>query len=153
MASFNKILLMGNLTRDPELSYLPSQTAVVEFGLAVNRRYKGKDGQNKEDTCFIDCRAYGRQAENINKYLSKGRPVFVDGRLDFDTWTSQDGSRRSKHRVTVTNLQFLPGGGSGGGAGGGGSQGQRRGQSQSPGQQGGYDESMSGGVDEDDIPF
>ncbi len=109
MANFNKVLLMGNLTRDPQLSYLPSQTAVVEFGLAVNRRWKGQDGENREETCFVDCRAFGRLAENINKYLTKGRPLFVEGRLTFDSWTAQDGSRRSKHRVTVENFQFLPG--------------------------------------------
>ncbi|MHC4483247.1 MAG: single-stranded DNA-binding protein [Planctomycetota bacterium] len=110
MANFNKVLLMGNLTRDPQLSYLPSQTAVVEFGLAVNRRWKGQDGNQREETCFVDCRAFGRQAENINKYLSKGRGVFVEGRLTFDSWTAQDGTKRSRHRVTVENFQFLPGG-------------------------------------------
>ena len=110
MANFNKVLLMGNLTRDPQLSYLPSQTAVVDFGLAVNRRWKSREGENREETCFIDCRAFGRLAENINKYLSKGRPLFVEGRLTFDSWTAQDGTRRSKHRVTVENFQFLPGG-------------------------------------------
>jgi single-strand DNA-binding protein len=109
MAGFNKVLLMGNLTRDPQLSYTPSQTAVVDFGLAVNRRWTGKGGEQKEETCFVDCRAFGRQAENINKYLTKGRPVFVEGRLTFDSWTSQDGTKRSKHRVTVENCQFLPG--------------------------------------------
>ena len=113
MASFNKVMLMGNLTRDPQLSYLPSQTAVVEFGLAVNRKYTGKDGNKKEDVCFIDCRAFGKPAETINKYLTKGRPVFVEGRLDFDSWTGQDGSKRSKHRVTVENFQFLGGAQSG----------------------------------------
>lgn len=109
MAGFNKILLMGNLTRDPQLSYTPNQTAVVEFGLAVNSKWTGKDGEAREETCFVDCRAFGRQAENINKYLTKGRPVFVEGRLTFDSWTAQDGTRRSKHRVTVQNCQFLPG--------------------------------------------
>ena len=107
MANFNKVLLIGNLTRDPQLSYLPSQTAVVDFGLAVNRRWTGRDGTAKEETCFIDCRAFGKQAETINKYLSKGRPVFVEGRLNFDMWTAQDGTKRSKHRVTVENFQFL----------------------------------------------
>ena len=113
MANFNKIFLMGNLTRDPQFSYLPSETPVVDFGLAVNRRWTGKDGTKKEETCFVDCRAFGRLAENINKYLSKGRPLFVEGRLSFDSWTAQDGSKRSKHRVTVENFQFLgsaPGG-------------------------------------------
>jgi len=110
MASLNKIMLIGNLTRDPQLSYLPSQTAVVDFGLAVNRRWTSKDGEKREETCFVDCRAFGRQAENINKYLSKGRALFVEGRLTFDSWTGQDGSKRSKHRVTVENFQFLGGG-------------------------------------------
>jgi single-strand DNA-binding protein len=109
MANFNKVLLIGNLTRDPQLSYTPSQTAVVDFGLAVNRRWKSQDGENKEETCFVDCRAFGRLAENINKYLTKGRPLFVEGRLTFDSWTAQDGTKRSKHRVTVENFQFLGG--------------------------------------------
>ena len=109
MAGFNKVLLLGNLTRDPQLSYTPNQTAVVDFGLAVNRRWTGRDGEQKEETCFVDCRAFGRQAENINKYLTKGRLVFVEGRLTFDSWTSQDGTKRSKHRVTVETFQFLPG--------------------------------------------
>ena len=110
MANFNKVLLMGNLTRDPQLSYLPSQTAVVDFGLAVNRRWKSREGEDRDETCFIDCRAFGKTAENINKYLSKGRLLFVEGRLTFDSWTAQDGTRRSKHRVTVEKFQFLPGG-------------------------------------------
>jgi single-strand DNA-binding protein len=107
MASLNKVLLMGNLTRDPQLSYLPSQTALVDFGLAVNRRWTGKDGEKKEETCFVDCTAFGRQAETINKYLAKGRPVFVEGRLTFNSWVAQDGAKRSKLKVTVENFQFL----------------------------------------------
>ena len=110
MANFNKILLMGNLTRDPQLSYTPNQTAVVDFGLATNRRWTGQDGSQREETCFVDCRAFGRLAENMNKYLTKGRPIFIEGRLTFDTWTAQDGTKRSRHRVTVENFQFLPGG-------------------------------------------
>jgi len=119
MANFNKVLLIGNLTRDPQLSYLPSQTAVVDFGLAVNRRWTGKDGQARESTCFVDCRAFAGQAETINKYLTKGRPVFVEGRLDYDTWTAQDGTKRSKHRVTVESFQFLGSSGGNSGAKGG----------------------------------
>ncbi len=107
MANFNKVLLIGNLTRDPQLSYLPSQTAVVDFGLAVNRRWTGKDGEKKEETCFVDCTSFGRQAETINKYLTKGRPVFVEGRLTFNSWTAQDGTKRSRLKVTVENFQFL----------------------------------------------
>lgn len=107
MASFNKVFLMGNLTRDPQLTYLPSQTPVVDFGLAVNRRWTDKSGEQKESTCFVDCRAFGRQAETINKYLTKGRPLFIEGRLDFDQWTAQDGTKRSKHRITVESFQFV----------------------------------------------
>jgi len=120
MASLNKVFLMGNLTRDPQLSYLPSQTPVVDFGLAVNRRWTDKDGQLKESVCFVDCRAFGKQAENINKYLTKGRPLFVEGRLEFDQWTGADGVKRSKHRVTVESFQFI-----GGPAGGAEDRGQR----------------------------
>jgi single-strand DNA-binding protein len=116
MANFNKVFLIGNLTRDPQLSYTPNQTAVVDFGLAVNRRWKGQDGEAKEETCFVDCRAFGRTAENINKYLTKGRPLFVEGRLTFNSWTAQDGTKRSKHRVTVENFQFLGGPRGAGGA-------------------------------------
>lgn len=107
MANFNKVLLMGNLTRDPQLSYLPSQTPVVDFGIAVNRKWTSKEGESREETCFIDCRAYSRLAETINKYMSKGRPIFIEGRLVYDTWTAQDGSKRSRHRIHVDNFQFL----------------------------------------------
>lgn len=115
MASYNKVLLMGNLTRDPQLSYTPNQTAVVDFGLATNRRWTAQDGSQREETCFVDCRAFGRMAENINKFMNKGRPIFLEGRLTFDTWTGQDGTKRSRHRVTVENFTFLPG--TSGGAG------------------------------------
>lgn len=98
---------MGNLTRDPQLSYLPSQTAVVDFGLAINWKWKSKSGEDKDETCFVDCRAFGRTAENLNKYMNKGDPLFVEGRLTFDSWTTQDGSKRSKHRVTIESFQFL----------------------------------------------
>lgn len=114
MAGFNKVLLMGNLTRDPQLSYTPNQTAVVDFGVATNRKWTGQDGTAHDETCFVDCRAFGRMAENINKYMTKGKPIFLEGRLTFDSWTAQDGSKRSRLRVTVENFQFLPGQGSGG---------------------------------------
>lgn len=109
--NYNKIILAGNLTRDPQLSYLPSQTAVVEFGIAVNRKWTGKDGEKKEEVCFVDCRAFGKVAETLNKYLTKGKPVLVDGRLSFESWMAQDGTKRSRHRVVVENFQFLPSGG------------------------------------------
>jgi len=107
MASFNRVIMLGNLTRDPQLTYLPSQTPVVEFGLATNRRFKTGDGQQKDEVCFIDCRAYGRLAETISKYCRKGRPLMIEGRLSFDQWEAQDGTKRSKHRITVENFQFV----------------------------------------------
>lgn len=111
MANFNKVILLGNLTRDPQLSYLPSQTPVVDFGLATNRKWTGQDGQQRDETCFVDCRAFGKPAETINKYCKKGRPLLVEGRLTFDSWTGQDGTKRSKLRITVENFQFMPTGG------------------------------------------
>lgn len=119
MANFNKIFLMGNLTRDPQLSYLPSNTPVVEFGLAVNRRFRKSDGEQGEETLYVDCRSFGRPAEVINQYMQKGRPIFVEGRLQLDQWEDREGNKRSKHRVFVENFQFLEGGGGGGGGGGG----------------------------------
>ncbi len=107
MANFNKVILAGNLTRDPQLSYLPSNTPVVEIGLAINRKWRGQDGEMREETCFIDCRAYAKQAETLNQYMSKGRPILVEGRLQFQQWTAKDGSKRSKHIVVVEQFQFL----------------------------------------------
>ncbi len=111
MANYNRVILLGNLTRDPQLSYTPNQTAVVDFGLAINRKWTGQDGSSREETCFVDCNAFGKSAENINKYCQKGRPLLVEGRLKFDSWTAQDGSKRSKLRVTVERFQFVSGGG------------------------------------------
>ena len=105
--NYNKVILAGNLTREPQLSYLPSQTAIVEFGLAVNRKWKSKGGEEKSEVCFIDCVAFGKTGENINKYMEKGKPIFIEGRLTFAQWTAQDGSKKSKHKVTVDNFQFL----------------------------------------------
>jgi single-strand DNA-binding protein len=152
MANYNKVLLMGNMTRDPQLSYLPSQTPVVEFGLAVNRRWKSKEGEQREDTCFVDCRAFGKPAEIINKYMSKGRGIFVEGRLDFDSWTAQDGSKRSKHRVTVEQFQFLGGGGGGNQSGSYGGSSNSSPQSSAP-YSGDDSQQPSSGPSDDDIPF
>ena len=110
MASYNKVILMGNLTRDPQLSYLPNQTPVCEFGLAVSRRWKDRDGQQREDTCFIDCNAFGKQAETLNQYMSKGRLILVEGQLQYDQWETPEGQRRSKHRVRVMSFQFMDSG-------------------------------------------
>jgi len=109
MANFNKVILLGNLTRDPQLSYLSNHTAVVEFGLAVNRTYKKQDGSQGKETCFVDCQMFGKRAEVINKYLHKGDQLFVEGRLRFDSWQAQDGSKRSKLRVFVENFEFIGG--------------------------------------------
>lgn len=111
MANLNKVMLIGNLTRDPQLSYLPSQTPVVEFGLATNRRFKKQDGSQGEEICFVDCQMFGKRAETVNKYFKKGDPIFVEGRLKFDQWNAQDGSKRSKLRVFVENFEFLGKGG------------------------------------------
>ena len=102
MASYNKVFLMGNLTRDPQVKHLPSQMVVVEFGLAVNRKYKTADGADKEEVAFVDCTAFGRQAETISQYCTKGKPIFVEGRLKYDQWDDkQGGGKRSTLTVTV----------------------------------------------------
>jgi len=122
MASFNKVILLGNLTRDPQTTFLPSQTPVAEFGLATNRKWRGQDGQQREEVCFIDCRAYGKQAEVIQQYCTKGKPLLVEGHLVFDQWEGKDGQKRSKHRVMVETFQLLgnpPGQGGYGQQGGG----------------------------------
>jgi len=105
--NFNKVILAGNLTRDPQLSYLPSQTAVIDFGLATNRRWKGKDGEKKEEACFVDCVAFGKSAETINQYVKKGDQFFVEGRLQYNSWTAQDGTKRNKLKVVVETFQFV----------------------------------------------
>ncbi len=107
MASFNKVILMGNLTKDPEVRYTPSGTAVASFGLAVSRRYKQGD-ETKEEVCFVDVVVFGKQAETSGQYLSKGQGVIVDGRLQQRRWDSEDGQKRSKHEVVAQSIQFLP---------------------------------------------
>jgi single-strand DNA-binding protein len=98
---------MGNLTRDPQLKQTPNNMSVAEIGLACNRKFKGKDGEMREETTFVDCEAWGRTAETMAKYLSKGRPVFVEGRLKLDQWQDKDGSNRSKLRVVIESFQFI----------------------------------------------
>ena len=106
MLEMNKVMLIGNLTRDPELSYLASGTALAKLGLAVNRRYKDKNGQYQDETTFVDIDAWAQTAEFCSKYLSKGRRVYVEGRLKFSSWEAQDGSKRSKLSVTADRVQF-----------------------------------------------
>lgn len=109
MANLNKVLLIGRLTRDPELRYTPSGSPVTEFGLAVNRSFTDSSGERRENTCFVDIQVWGRQAEVANEYLRKGRPLFVEGRLDFASWDTPEGEKRSKLRVVCENFQFLGG--------------------------------------------
>jgi single-strand DNA-binding protein len=108
MANLNRVLLIGNLTRDPEVRFTPKGTAVAEIGLAVNRVYSGEDGERKEETTFVDVTLWARQAEVAGQYLKKGRPVFIEGRLQLDSWEDkQTGQKRSRLRVVGENLQLL----------------------------------------------
>lgn len=137
MASFNRIILVGNLTRDPQLKFLPSQMAIVEFGMAVNHKYKTKSGEERQDVMFIDCSSFGRGAEVINQYCKKGSQLLIEGRLKFDTWEDkQGGGKRSKHVVVVENFQLMGQRPSGGSA-------ESAGNDQQDGQQ----------FQDDDIPF
>lgn len=145
MANFNKVMLMGNLTRDPELKYLPSGMAVTNLGLAVNRNWTDREsGEKREEVCFVDLEAWGRTAETMNEYLQKGRTVFIEGRLRQQRWETDDGQNRSKHVVVIDSFQFVGG-------------------RQDGSEQGGYSQpgeaapkssaSDSGPATEDDIPF
>lgn len=110
MASYNRVILMGNLTRDPEMRYIPSGTAVTNFGLAMSDRYTDRQtGEQKENVCFVDVEAWGRQAEIVNEYLTKGSPVFIEGALKFDSWEADDGTKRNKLSVRVFRLQLIGG--------------------------------------------
>ena len=107
MASLNKVLLIGNLTKDPELRYTPAGVAVANLRLAVNRKYKDKSGEWKEDTCFVTVTAWDKQAETCNQYLQKGRPVFIEGRLQSRSWETPDGQKRNTIDVRAERIQFL----------------------------------------------
>ena len=117
MASYNRVILMGNLTKDPEVRFLPSGRAVAAIGLAMSSRYRTQDGQEKEEVCFVNCEVYGKQAENCGKYLSKGRQVLIEGRLRYEQW-EKDGHKRNALKVLADRVQFLGGGRTGEGAGG-----------------------------------
>jgi len=151
MASFNRVIVAGNLTRDPQLSYTPSNTPVCEFGLAVNRKWRDRDGNSKEEVCYIDLTAYGRTGEVINQYMSKGRPLLVEGRLRYNQWTNKEGQKRNKLDVVVENFTFLGGGGQGGG-GGRASEPARSGGSQTDSPPAPADDYSAGGPDPD-VPF
>jgi single-strand DNA-binding protein len=111
MANFNKVILAGNLTRDPELRYTPKGMAIAKLGLAINRTWKNEAGETKEEATFVDVDAFGRTAEVIGQYLKKGRPILVEGRLRLDTWDDkQTGQKRSKLGVVLENFQFMDSG-------------------------------------------
>ncbi|VAX42324.1 Single-stranded DNA-binding protein [hydrothermal vent metagenome] len=182
MASFNKVILMGNLTRDPEVRYIPSGSAVTDIGLAVNRTWFDKaSNTKKEDVTFVDVTLWGRTAEIAGEYLSKGRPVLIEGRLQMDSWEDREtGQKRSKLKVIGEQMTMLGSKGDSGGGGGrqfqGGGQQQQQQQGGSgghtqQGQQGGgysqqqapqsgndsassfYDSPPSGGAPDDEVPF
>ncbi len=157
MANVNKVILIGNITRDPEVRHTPKGTAVTDLGIAVNRVYSSEQGDKREETTFVDVTLWGRQAELAGEYLTKGRPVYIEGRLQMDSWEDKaSGQKRSKLKVVGETMQFLGGRGDGGGQSGGGasSGGSRSGNDNYSSSQ----ESQSGGGgsahdDDDDIPF
>lgn len=104
---FNKVIMLGNITRDIELSYLPNGSAVAKTGLATNRKFKKQDGTQGEEVCFIDVTFFGRTAEIANQYLSKGKKVLVEGRLKLDQWADQQGVKRSKHSIAVESMEMI----------------------------------------------
>lgn len=162
MASYNKVILIGNLTRDPQVRYTPKGTAVAEIGLAVNRTWFDKaSNSRKDETTFVDITLWGREAEVASEYLSKGRPVMIEGRLQLDTWDDKDsGQKRSKLRVVCEHMQMLGSRGEGGGGGGGGPRGGGR-PAQAPsgggedfGSSSGPDYDSGGGdIPDDEVPF
>jgi single-strand DNA-binding protein len=120
MASFNKVILVGNLTRDPELRYTPKGTAIAKIGLAVNRIWTNEAGEKKEEVTFVDVDVFGRTAENVGQYMRKGRPILIEGRLRLDQWDDkQTGQKKSKLGVVAETVQFLGSANDGGGSGGG----------------------------------
>lgn len=159
MANLNKVMLIGNLTRDPELRHTPKGTAVSEISMAINRVWNNDQGQKQEETTFVEVTLWGRQAELAQQYLTKGRPVYIEGRLQLDSWDDKEtGKKRSKLRVIGENMQFLSSG-TGGGAGGGGNFSERPQQSSSaPQQRSGPPQGASAAPaddfqEDDDIPF
>jgi single-strand DNA-binding protein len=156
MASFNRVILAGNLTRDPELRYTPKGTAVAKLGLAVNRTWKTETGETKEEVSFIDVDAFGRQAEVIAQYLRKGRPLLLEGRLKLDTWEDKNTKQKqSKLKVVLESFTFIDSKGAEGGAGGGGGEAPRRPAASSSAAKPPPEPSEADGPppEEDDVPF
>ncbi|HTM55580.1 MAG TPA: single-stranded DNA-binding protein [Pirellulales bacterium] len=148
MASFNRVVLVGNLTRDPELRYIPSGTAVTDIGLAVNDRRKGANGEWVDETTFVDVTLWGRTAEIATEYLNKGSSVLIEGRLKLDTW-EKDGKKNSKLRVVGERMVMLGGKGGGGGSGGPSRGGATRGEPSYAA----HPDEPEGPPPDDDIPF
>lgn len=156
MANLNKVMLIGNLTRDPELRYTPKGTAVADISLAINRVWNNEQNQKQEETVFVDVTLWGRQAELAQQYLTKGRGAYIEGRLQMDTWDDKEtGKKRSKLKVIGESLQFLPDGrgSQGGGQGGGGGQSRAPQQQRSGPPQGASAAPQDDFQEEDDIPF
>ncbi len=148
MASYNKVMLIGNLTRDPEVRYTPKGSAVCDIGLAVNRQYSSESGEKVEEVTFVDVVLWSKLAELAGKYLHKGRPVFIEGRLQMDSWEDkQTGQKRTRLRVVGEQMQFLgsPGGDRAGGGGGGDEEGGYAGGGGGGGSGGGYSGGGGGG--------
>jgi single-strand DNA-binding protein len=157
---YNKVILVGNLTRDVELRYTPGGTAIGKVGIATNRRFKNAQGEQQDETMFIDLTFFGRTAEIANQYLRKGSKVLVEGRLVLENWTAQDGSKRSKHSVTVENMQMLdsrgdtPGGGYGADSASGGYTAPTTSAPEAPAAQPAPEPNVPEiDIDEDEIPF
>lgn len=151
MANFNKVILLGNLTRDVELRHTQGGQALAKFGMAINRKFNTQSGESKEEVCFVDLTAWGKQAELLNQYVRKGSQLMIEGRLQYSTWESQEGGKRSKLEVVVENFQFV-GSARGGEEGGGGERRSSGGGRKAPAQEGG--QAAGGGeVDYGDIPF
>lgn len=157
MANLNKVMLIGNLTRDPEIRHTPKGTAVAEIGMAINRVWNNDQGQKQEETTFVDVTLWGRTAELAQQYLTKGRPVYIEGRLTLDTWDDkQTGQKRSKLKVVGETLQFLNSGDrsqGGNGNAGGGYQQRPPQQAQQSRPQGASPAPVNDFQEDDDIPF
>ncbi|MFQ5957581.1 MAG: single-stranded DNA-binding protein [Candidatus Brocadiales bacterium] len=142
MASLNKVFLMGNLTRDPELRYTQGGIAVTNFGMAISRNWTSSNGEQREDVCFVDISMFGKRAEIISEYFSKGNPIFIEGRLQFSQWETQEGQKRNALRVVADDFQFI------------GQTKKRSGSSDSVrGDRGSSTKSVSEDISEEEIPF
>lgn len=157
MANLNKVMIIGNVTRDPEIKYTPKGSAVTDLGIAVNRVYTPEGGEKREETTFVDVTLWGRQAEIAGEYCKKGRSIYIEGRLQLDSWEDKaTGQKRSKLRVVGENFQLLgprPGGGGGGGGEEYSERPPRREQSSGGGFSSGRSQAPQPPIEEDDIPF